>query len=100
MKVKIDLDMSAEEARTLMGLPDLEPMQKRLLEQVEKQLSTNLSYIDPEALVRAVLPAGAQGLEKFQDLMWGMARSALSGGMGGGSGKTSGSGKSGGKKAD
>jgi hypothetical protein len=96
MKVKIDLDMSAEEARTLMGLPDLEPMQKRLLEQVEKQLSSNLSYIDPEALVRAVLPAGAQGLEKFQDLMWGMARSA----MGGGSGKTSGSGKSGGKKAD
>lgn len=99
MKVKIDLDMSAEEARTLMGLPDLEPMQKRLLEQVEKQLSSNLSYIDPEALVRAVLPAGAQGLEKFQDLMWGMARSAM-GGVAGGGGKTSGSGKSGGKKAD
>jgi hypothetical protein len=95
MKVKIDLDMSAGEARKLMGLPDLEPMQKRLLAQVEKQLSSNLSYIDPEALVRAVLPAGAQGLEKFQDLMWGMARSAM-----GGAGKTSGSGKSGGKKAD
>lgn len=79
MKVKIDLDMTAEEARTLMGLPDLEPMQQRLLEQLEKQVSNNMSYMDPEAMIRAVLPAGAQGLEKFQDLMWGMARSAMGG---------------------
>lgn len=77
MKVKIDLDMSAEEARTLMGLPDLEPMQQRLLEQLEKQISSNLSYMDPETMIRAVLP-GSQGMEKFQDLMWGMARSAMS----------------------
>ncbi|WP_421864248.1 DUF6489 family protein [Parvibaculum sp.] len=93
MKVKIDLDMTAEEARTLMGLPDLEPMQQRLLEQLEKQVSSNMSYMDPEAMIRAVLPAGAQGLEKFQDMMWGMARSA----MGGGSGGTA---KSGGAKSD
>ncbi|MBO6634203.1 DUF6489 family protein [Parvibaculum sp.] len=90
MKVKIDLDMSAEEARTLMGLPDLEPMQQRLLEQLEKQLASNLSYMDPEALVRAVLPAGAQGLEKFQDMMWGMARSAMGGGSKSGGAKSGG----------
>lgn len=95
MKVKIDLDMTAEEARTLMGLPDLEPMQQRLLEQLEKQVSNNLSYMDPEAMIRAVLPAGAQGLEKFQDMMWGMARSA----MGGGTSK-SGSAKSDTKKGE
>ena len=95
MKVKIDLDMTAEEARTLMGLPDLEPMQQRLLEQLEKQVSNNMSYMDPEAMIRAVLPAGAQGLEKFQDLMWGMARSAMGGGSGSGSAK-SGSTKKGG----
>ena len=95
MKVKIDLDMTAEEARTLMGLPDLEPMQQRLLEQLEKQVSNNMSYMDPEAMIRAVLPAGAQGLEKFQDMMWGMARSA----MGGGTSK-SGSAKSDTKKGE
>ena len=98
MKVKIDLDMSAEEARTLMGLPDLEPMQQRLLEQLEKQVSSNMSYMDPEAMIRAVLPAGAQGLEKFQDMMWGMARSAMSAGGMGGSGTKSGGAKSGGTK--
>ncbi|MEQ8827594.1 MAG: hypothetical protein RIC82_07455, partial [Parvibaculum sp.] len=55
-------------------------MQQRLLEQLEKQVSSNMSYMDPEAMIRAVLPAGAQGLEKFQDLMWGMARSAMGSG--------------------
>ena len=47
-----------------------------------------MSYMDPEAMIRAVLPAGAQGLEKFQDLMWGMARSAMGGGSGSGSAKS------------
>jgi hypothetical protein len=80
MKVTIDVDLSPEEARRLLGLPDLEAMQQRLLGQLEKQLSSNLSYMDPETLVKAVLPVGAQGLEQFQNLLWGLARSAASGG--------------------
>ena len=63
MKVKIDLDMTAEEARTLMGLPDLEPMQQRLLEQLEKQVSNNMSYMDPEAMIRAVRGIVHDGLD-------------------------------------
>ena len=95
MKVKIDLEMTPEEARRLMGLPDLEPMQQRLLEQVEKQISGNLSYMDPEAIVRAVLP-GSQGMEKFQDLLWGVARTA----MGGGNAGTKPAGKTSSRKKD
>lgn len=67
-----------------MGLPDLEPMQQRLLEQLEKQLASNLSYIDPEMLVKAVLPVGAQGLEQFQNLLWGLAKTATGGAKAGG----------------
>lgn len=79
MKVSIDVDLSPEEARRLMGLPDLEPMQQRLLEQLEKQAALNLSYMDPETLVKSVLPMGAQGLEQVQNLLWGLARSATGG---------------------
>tara|TARA_R110000868_G_scaffold80384_1_gene228361 strand:- start:3990 stop:4274 length:285 start_codon:yes stop_codon:yes gene_type:complete len=79
MKVTIDVDLSPEEARRLMGLPDLEAMQQRLLGQLEKQLASNLSYIDPEMLVKAVLPVGAQGLENFQNLLWGLAKTATGG---------------------
>ncbi|MGB3809011.1 MAG: DUF6489 family protein [Parvibaculum sp.] len=79
MKVTIDVDLTPEEARRLMGLPDLEAMQQRLLAQLEKQMASNLSYMDPEMLVKAILPVGAQGLEQFQNLLWGMARSATGG---------------------
>jgi hypothetical protein len=82
MKVTVDVDLTPEEARRLMGLPDLEPMQQRLLEQLEKQLSSNLGYMDPEMIVKSILPMGAQGLEQFQNLLWGLAKSAT-GGKGG-----------------
>jgi hypothetical protein len=84
MKVTIDVDLTPEEARRLMGLPDLEAMQQRLLAQLEKQMASNLSYMDPEMLVKTILPVGAQGLEQFQNLLWGMARSATGGAAKGG----------------
>ena len=77
MKVKIDLDMTPEEARTLMGLPDLKPMQERLLAQLEKQLSSNMAYVDPEQIMKGIMPVGAQSMEQFQELLWSMARSAM-----------------------
>lgn len=80
MKVTIDVDLSPEEARRLMGLPDLEPMQQRLLAQLEKQMAQNLSYMDPETLVKTIMPVGAQGLEQFQNLLWSMARTATGNG--------------------
>jgi hypothetical protein len=83
MKVTVDVDLTPEEARRLMGLPDLEPMQQRLLAQLEKQVSSNLSYMDPEMIVKTILPAGAQGFEQFQNLLWGAARSAMGAATGG-----------------
>lgn len=77
MKIKVDLDMSAEEARTLMGLPDVKPMQERLMAQFEKQVAQNFSYVDADTIAKAVMPMGTQGLEKFNELMWNMARNAM-----------------------
>ena len=82
MKVTIDVDLSPEEARRLMGLPDLEPMQQRLLAQLEKQMAQNMSYMDPETLVKTIMPVGAQGLEQFQNLLWSVARTATGTGNG------------------
>ena len=80
MKVTIDVDLTPVEARRLMGLPDLEPMQQRLIAELEKRMASNLSYIDPEQIVKAIMPVGAQGLEQFQSLLWGMAQTAMGGG--------------------
>lgn len=77
MKVTIDIDLTPEEARRLLGLPDIAGMQDRLLGQLEKQLSSNLAYVDPEMIVKAILPVGAQGLERMQGLLWEVAGAAI-----------------------
>jgi hypothetical protein len=38
MKVTIEIDCTPAEARQFMGLPDLQPMQDRLLEEMEGRL--------------------------------------------------------------
>jgi len=79
MKVSVDFDMTPDEARRLMGLPDLAPLQAKMLEQLEKQMMQNLSFIDPETLSKALLPMGGQGLEQMQTLMWDIAAQAMGG---------------------
>jgi len=79
MKVTVDFDMTPEEARRLMGLPDVAPLQAKMLEQLEKQMMQNLSFIDPETLAKALMPMGGQGLEQMQSLMWEIASKAMGG---------------------
>jgi len=77
MKVNIEIDMTADEARTVLGMPDLAPMQEALMAQLTDQIRRNVAYIDPELIVKTVLPVGAESLDRFQKLLWNVARSAV-----------------------
>lgn len=70
MKIKFDIDCTAEELRTFFGLPDVQPMQQVLMERVQEQLLANIKSMDPEAMMKAWLPMGAQGLEQLQKMFW------------------------------
>ena len=70
MKIKLDIDCTPEEARTFFGLPDVKPMQKQLMAQMQKRISENLSGMDPETLIKTWMPLGLQGLEKLQSAFW------------------------------
>lgn len=70
MKVHIDVDLTPEEARTLFGLPDVKPMQKALMDDIETRMKKALSAMEPDALLRMWLPAGIQGLEQWQRFIW------------------------------
>lgn len=78
MKVTIDIECTPEEARTFLGLPDVQPMQQALMQQMQDQMSANLKAMDPETMMKTWLPMGMQGIEQFQKLMW----SQMSGAMG------------------
>lgn len=70
MKVTINIDCTPQEARTFLGLPDVQPMQERLLAELEHRMQQNIRDMEPEALVNKWLPLGLQGLEQFQKALW------------------------------
>ena len=78
MKVNIEMDMTPEEARAFMGLPDVAPMQKRMLEEMQQRMRAAFDAGDPEGMIKAWTPlGGAEAFQKFQKLMWDSAAMAM-----------------------
>ena len=70
MKVTINVDCTPEEARVFLGLPDVQPMQRALMAQLQDRISANLAAMDPDTLVKTWLPLGMQNLEQWQRFFW------------------------------
>ncbi len=70
MKVSINIDCTPEEMRQFFGLPDVVPMQEKLMKEIEKRMMENLAAMEPEALAKAWMPFGVEGLEKMQRAFW------------------------------
>jgi hypothetical protein len=70
MKINVELDMTPEEARRLMGLPDVSALQAEMLEEMRRRMTAGMRTIDPQALLRGWMPAGGQGFEEFQKFLW------------------------------
>jgi Family of unknown function (DUF6489) len=70
MKIKIDIDCTAQEARAFFGLPHLEPLQDALLGKIQERLTEHFEARDPEALLKLWFPAGLQGFGQVQEALW------------------------------
>lgn len=79
MKVRVEMDLTPDEARRLMGLPDLTAMQARLVAEFERRMMVAMEKSEPEALMKQWFSLGSQGLEQFQRFLWDGARNATSG---------------------
>ena len=71
MKVNFDIECTPEEARRFLGLPDLAPMQERMMKEIEERMAENLRALDPETLVRTWMPMTMQGWGDMQKMFWG-----------------------------
>lgn len=69
MKITVNVDCTPLEARQFMGLPDVEPMQKAALAEIEKRMMAELERYSPEALYRAWLPIAGKNAEWFQEFL-------------------------------
>jgi hypothetical protein len=70
MKVNFDIECTPEEARRFLGLPDLAPMQERMMKELEERMAENLRALDPETLVRTWMPMTMQGWGEMQKMFW------------------------------
>jgi hypothetical protein len=79
MKVTVQVDCSPEEARTFLGLPDVQPMQEALMKELETRLKANMQAMDPEVMVKTWLPASIQSAEQLQKMFWSQVQQSLAG---------------------
>jgi Family of unknown function (DUF6489) len=68
MKISLDIDCTAEEARKFFGLPEVRTLQEALLKEVQERLSANIKAMDPTAMLETWLPATLKGFEQLQEL--------------------------------
>ena len=66
MKVNIEIECTPVEARQFFGLPNVEPMQAAVMQQLEKRILADIDRFSPEALIANWMPVVPQGAEQFQ----------------------------------
>ena len=59
MKVQIEIDCTAEEARQFFGLPDVRRANETVMGGIESGLEAAVKGMDPETLLAKWMPAGA-----------------------------------------
>lgn len=52
MKIQIDLEMTPEELRETLGLPDVKPVQDRWMQKLEDSLEKEIANLSPEVIVQ------------------------------------------------
>lgn len=72
MKISIDVEMTPEELRKVMGLPDLAPLQQEMINQIREQMEAGTEGYDPLTLFKPYLPGNQASAEMMQRLLLGM----------------------------
>jgi len=66
MNIKIDIDVSPEEMRKLMGLPDVESFQRQLMEDIRERINNGVDGYDPLRLFQPYLNSSLTGMDMMQ----------------------------------
>ncbi len=61
--------------RRMMGLPDVAPMQKELMDRMQEKFLSAMDTTDPTEMLAPFLPEGMNSLENWQKAFWAMMTS-------------------------
>jgi hypothetical protein len=76
VKVTINLDCTPEEARSFLGLPNMEPINDTLVAAVKQRIEQNVELVSPEFYLKQWYAMGGQVSDSFLQLMTAGARAA------------------------
>jgi hypothetical protein len=69
MKIKIDVDCSPAEFRQLVGLPDVQSMQDRLLKELEQRFREAANRMPADAILQTWFAAWPGAMEQMRAMM-------------------------------
>lgn len=70
--MKISIDMTPEEMRTLMGWPDVQGLQQEMIEKIREQMDAGAEGYDPLSLMQPFFAQSASSMESFQKMIGNM----------------------------
>lgn len=76
MKFTVNVECSPEEARRFMGLPDVTPINDKLVEEMGKRMEANIALMSPETMMQSWMSVGTQAQDAFVKLMTSAAGAA------------------------
>ena len=79
MKIKIEFDLTPEEFRSSLGLPDIAGLQDEALELLKSQMSKSINDVDVVNIVETLLGQGIAASRKVQELVTAAASGILDG---------------------
>jgi hypothetical protein len=79
MKVTVNVECTPQEARAFMGLPDVEPLNDFLVDQMKARLAQNIQSMQPDELLKSWSNFGVTAQDQFFKLMQTAAKASMSG---------------------
>ena len=70
MKFTMNVECTPEEARKFFGLPEVAPMQDRLMAELEERMTENIRTLEPETFIKTWMPATIQSWQEMQKMFW------------------------------
>lgn len=70
MKINITVEATPQEMRDFFGLPNVQPLQDEVMQALRDNMQKGVVGFDPLTLLKPLLPAQFQSLERFQKAFW------------------------------
>jgi len=72
MNFKIDVEMTPEELRKVLGLPDVESFQKEMMAKIQERMDAGVDGYDPLTLFQPYMTSGLGSMDALQKMLLNM----------------------------